>query len=46
MELSLCIINAFTEKQFQGNSAAVVPLQEWIVPELMQKIAFKNNLSI
>ena len=45
MELSLYIIDAFTEKQFQGNSAAVVPLKEWIEPALMQKIAFENNLS-
>lgn len=45
MELSLYIIDAFSEKQFQGNSAAVVPLKAWIEPALMQQIAFENNLS-
>lgn len=45
MELSLFIIDAFSEKQFQGNSAAVVPLKTWIEPALMQQIALENNLS-
>ncbi len=45
MQLEIFIIDAFTSKQFKGNSAAVVPLKEWIEIDLMQKIAFENNLS-
>lgn len=39
------IIDAFAEKQFKGNPAAVVPLGEWLSVELMQAIAIENNLS-
>jgi PhzF family phenazine biosynthesis protein len=45
MELTLYQIDAFTDKLFSGNPAAVVPLEEWIDAELMQKVAFENNLS-
>lgn len=45
MELDIYILDAFTAKNFKGNSAAVVPLQEWLEPELMQSIAKENNLS-
>jgi len=45
MKLNMFVIDAFTDKQFYGNSAAVVPLSEWLTPELMQKIALENNLS-
>lgn len=45
MKLSLYQIDAFTDKLFSGNPAAVVPLKEWIDAELMQKLAFENNLS-
>jgi PhzF family phenazine biosynthesis protein len=38
-------IDAFAKKVFEGNPAAVIPLQEWIADELMQKIAMENNLS-
>lgn len=38
-------VDAFTEKAFGGNPAAVCPLKEWIRPEIMQKIAMENNLS-
>jgi PhzF family phenazine biosynthesis protein len=37
--------DAFTNKAFQGNPAAVCPLTEWLPEELMQKIAAENNLS-
>lgn len=39
------IIDAFAEKQFKGNPAAVVPLGGWLSVELMQAIANENNLS-
>lgn len=45
MELDIYVVDAFTDIQFKGNSAAVVPLNEWLAPELMQNIAAENNLS-
>tara|TARA_R100001443_G_scaffold113083_1_gene127333 strand:+ start:8972 stop:9781 length:810 start_codon:yes stop_codon:yes gene_type:complete len=45
LELTIYIVDAFTKQQFKGNSAAVVPLQDWLAPELMQNIAAENNLS-
>jgi len=45
MNFTLFQIDAFTDKLFCGNPAAVVPLQKWIDGKLMQKIAFENNLS-
>ncbi|NNN90932.1 PhzF family phenazine biosynthesis protein, partial [Vibrio sp. 2-2(9)] len=45
MELDIYVVDAFTDTQFKGNSAAVVPLEEWLAPELMQSIAAENNLS-
>ena len=38
-------MDAFTEKVFQGNPAAVCPLNEWIEDHLLLKIAAENNLS-
>ncbi len=38
-------IDAFTDKMFGGNPAAVIPLNEWPDASLMQKIAMENNLS-
>jgi phenazine biosynthesis protein PhzF family len=38
-------IDAFTDKLFSGNPAAVVPLDYWLEDELMQNIAMENNLS-
>lgn len=38
-------IDAFTDKIFGGNPAAVVPLESWLDGDLMQKIAEENNLS-
>ncbi|KZN65004.1 PhzF family phenazine biosynthesis protein [Pseudoalteromonas luteoviolacea] len=45
MKLDIFIVDAFTDAQFKGNSAAIVPLEQWISDELMQKIASENNLS-
>jgi len=45
MNLNIYQIDAFTENVFEGNPAAVVPLNEWLPDEIMQKIAFENNLS-
>ena len=38
-------IDAFADKLFHGNPAAVIPLEKWIDDDLMQKIALENNLS-
>jgi PhzF family phenazine biosynthesis protein len=38
-------IDAFTNKLFSGNPAAVVPLDKWIDDKLMQDLALENNLA-
>src|ERR1700679_1643394 len=45
MSTVLYQIDAFTNKLFSGNPAAVVPLKEWISDVLMQQLALENNLS-
>ena len=45
MEISLYQIDAFASKLFEGNPAAVCPLEAWLPDELMQSIAAENNLS-
>lgn len=45
MKLTLYQVDAFTDELFGGNPAAVIPLQEWIADDLMQKLAMENNLS-
>lgn len=45
MSLSLYVVDAFTEKLFSGNPAAVVPLENWLDDKTMQNIAAENNLS-
>ena len=39
------IIDAFTEQLFRGNPAGVCLLEEELPDQLMQKIAFENNLA-
>jgi len=45
MELKLWQVDAFAEKPFEGNPAAVVPLKTWLSDHEMQDIAAENNLS-
>ena len=45
MQLSIHIIDAFTQQRFHGNQAAVVPLQTWLPDATLQAIAAENNLS-
>ena len=45
MELDLYQIDAFASQPFEGNPAAVCPLDEWLPDEMMQSIAEENNLS-
>ena len=45
MELDVDVIDAFTDKRFGGNPAAVIVTDSWLSEELMQSIARENNLS-
>lgn len=45
MSIKIYQIDAFTNKLFGGNPAAVCPLDKWLDDALMQKIAMENNLS-
>ncbi len=45
MKVKLYQIDAFTDKVFGGNPAAVCPLQRWLPDSLMQKIGMENNLA-
>ena len=45
MKLTINIVDAFTDKQFGGNSAAVIITDTWLPDGLMQSIATENNLS-
>jgi PhzF family phenazine biosynthesis protein len=45
MKLSIYQVDAFADKLFSGNPAAVVPLKEWLPDETLQKIAMENNLA-
>jgi PhzF family phenazine biosynthesis protein len=44
-ELRLVQVDAFADRPFTGNPAAVVPLDAWLPNEVMQAIALENNLS-
>ncbi len=44
-KLTLYQIDAFANNLFEGNPAAVIPLDEWLDDGLMQSIAAENNLS-
>ena len=39
------VVDAFTDKVFAGNPAAVCVMDKWLPDEIMQKIAVENNLS-
>lgn len=45
MSIPIFQVDAFTEKLFGGNPAAVCPLEEWLPDSLMQQIATENNLA-
>lgn len=45
MKLKIYQVDAFADQVFKGNPAAVVPMEDWIEDDLMQKIAMENNLS-
>lgn len=45
VRLPLHQLDAFAERPFTGNPAAVCPLERWLPDDLMQAIAAENNLS-
>jgi PhzF family phenazine biosynthesis protein len=45
MKIPLYQVDAFTDKPFGGNPAAVCPLDRWPEDRLLQSIALENNLS-
>lgn len=45
MNIDLFQVDAFASKPFEGNPAAVCPLETWLDDELLQAIATENNLS-
>ena len=45
MKIHIYQIDAFTNKLFGGNPAAVCPLEDWLADNILQKIAIENNLS-
>jgi PhzF family phenazine biosynthesis protein len=44
-ELRIVQVDAFADRPFTGNPAAVMPLEEWLPDETLQAIAMENNLS-
>jgi len=44
-ELRFTQVDAFADRPFTGNPAAVIPLEAWLPDETMQAIAEENNLS-
>jgi len=45
MRLKIHQMDAFAERPFEGNPAAVMPLDAWLPDSLMQAIAMENQLS-
>lgn len=45
MKLKLYQIDAFADRVFEGNPAAVCPLDSWLSDDILQYIAAENNLS-
>jgi PhzF family phenazine biosynthesis protein len=43
--LPIYVVDAFAERPFAGNPAAVVPLDAWLPDARLQEIAAENNLS-
>jgi PhzF family phenazine biosynthesis protein len=45
MRLPIYQVDAFTDRIFAGNPAAVIPLDDWLPDATLQAIAAENNLS-
>ena len=44
-EYQMVQVDAFADRPFSGNSAAVMPLDSWLPDDLLQNIAMENNLA-
>jgi len=45
MQLRIFQVDAFTDKVFGGNPAAVCPLEHWLPDDVMQRIAIENSVA-
>ncbi|HEY9648696.1 MAG TPA: PhzF family phenazine biosynthesis protein [Chroococcidiopsis sp.] len=45
MQIPLFQVDAFSDRVFGGNPAAVCPLREWLSDEVMQRIALENAVA-
>ena len=45
MKIPFAQIDAFADRPFTGNPAAVMPLEAWLADDVLQAIAQENNLS-
>jgi len=45
VKLPIYQVDAFTDKLFAGNPAAICPLESWLPDATMQSIAAENNLA-
>jgi len=45
MPIPIYQVDAFTDRVFAGNPAAVCPLEAWLADDVLQAIATENNLS-
>lgn len=45
MHVPLFQVDAFTDKVFGGNPAAVCPLEQWLPDDILQKIAIENAVA-
>lgn len=45
MQIPIFQVDAFTDKIFGGNPAAVCPLEDWLPDDVMQKIAMENSVA-
>lgn len=45
MQLPIFQVDAFTDKVFGGNPAAVCPLEHWLPDDVMQRIAIENSVA-
>ena len=45
MKIKIYQVDAFASRTFEGNPAAVCPLDAWLADDVMQSIAAENNLS-
>ncbi|NEQ45913.1 MAG: PhzF family phenazine biosynthesis protein [Leptolyngbya sp. SIOISBB] len=45
MKLPIFQVDAFTDQAFNGNPAAVCPLEQWLPDDVMQRIAMENAVA-